>query len=509
MESFIETVLRLDANNDLAGLHEFVRGNPPKLHEMLDVIFQLLSKVRMQSSFVLALILANAGFKHINISLALIFSGMFLNKPEEEKRGMENLSAQTEMLTIEQKTYFFNHIITPVMAPMLVAFLENADHVRVLRLLDVLKILDPRFRTLFDWDAPVPEFSLAKLRQRGREQARIINYPLPPSGVPRQQQRVLVTGRETVFMRPDSRFNDLGPRITLAMNNYGWQAEFYGLNSSVDWWSAIPAICRQKKSDVLLLEDGLMVGNALMKGLRAKMIAQLRQDNPSLKIVGYLLDSWLKPTVFKETSALLDLVWDFSAPSLSIWQDPTVAKKVICLPCPSANICTPKQPLLSHMLFAGSVKGWNWHRAFWLSAIDRLKIPIKHSLSTHSPDGLSIMESYGLYMRRLADATCCFNLTMRPDIDHTCIVTGRSFETILSGSLLVQETTPDMHCFFVSGEHYLEFASLAELSSITQFITEHKEEAEEIRRCGNAFAREHYSEEKLVGYLDKALFFPD
>ncbi len=33
-------------------------------------------------------------------------------------------------------------------------------------------------------------------------------------------------------------------------------------------------------------------------------------------------------------------------------------------------------------------------------------------------------------------------------------------------------------------------------------------EAEEIRRRGNAFARERYSDEKLIGYLDKALFYP-
>ena len=159
------------------------------------------------------------------------------------------------------------------------------------------------------------------------------------------------------------------------------------------------------------------------------------------------------------------------------------------------------------MLFSGSVRGFNCPRAFWLSTAEHLNLPIKIKLSTHEEDGLSALESYALYMRGLTEATCCLNLTMRLDLDH--IVVGRSFEAILAGALLVQEATPGMHRYFIAGEHYLEFSTLAELSAIARFINENREEAEEIRRRGNAFALEHYSDEKLVGYLDALLYYPD
>ena len=510
MESFHDAVLRLDADNAHVELVSLLRSKPPNIHETINVIFVLLGKVRLQSSFVLAKMLADAQYRHISVSVALCFGGLLYNQREEMKRGMASLADQAGKMTKEQKRYYLKSIILPVMPNMISSGMIGGRNEVMLRLVDILSLMDPHFCKLLDLDAPVPELSLAELQRHGREQTRLITYPLPPPDVPRQKRRVLVAARETVFMREGSRLCDIGPRITLSMKNYGWEAEFIGFKDSVKWWIILPEICRQKKIDVLVLEDGVITGSKGLNTIRASMIARLRQENPSLKIVGYQLDSWLKQDILQETSAIIDLVWDFSAPSLPIWQDPAIVNKVLFFPGPFADFCgTPEQPLQSDIVFAGSVKGWNWHRALWLDAADRMQLPVKRNLSTHTEDGLSALESYKLYMRRLTDSTCCLNFTMRPDIDHTCIVTARSFEVIFSGSLLVQESTPDMHSFFVSGEHYLEFSSVAELAAIVRFISDHKDEAEEIRRRGNAFALERYSSDNLIGYLDKALFFPD
>ena len=67
----------------------------------------------------------------------------------------------------------------------------------------------------------------------------------------------------------------------------------------------------------------------------------------------------------------------------------------------------------------------------------------------------------------------------------------------------------DMYHFFVPGEHYLEFSTLPELAALIRFVREHPAEAEVVRQQGHAFVKERYSDEKLIGYLDKALFFPD
>ena len=139
--------------------------------------------------------------------------------------------------------------------------------------------------------------------------------------------------------------------------------------------------------------------------------------------------------------------------------------------------------------------------------MERLALPLKKRLSSHLPDGLLALDSFALYMQALSEATCCLNFSMRPNQER--VVTFRCFETILGGSLLVQEASPSMHCYFIAGEHYLEFSSLADLAAVSHFIANNREEAEEIRRSGHAFAQEHYRDEKIIGYLDKFLYFPD
>jgi spore maturation protein CgeB len=94
---------------------------------------------------------------------------------------------------------------------------------------------------------------------------------------------------------------------------------------------------------------------------------------------------------------------------------------------------------------------------------------------------------------------------MRQDLT-TFLVTGRSFEILAAGSLLVQEACPDMDCFFIAGEHYLPFSTFAELRGIVDFLRRQPEEAERVRRAGNAFYRARYHDDKLIGYLDHALY---
>ena len=65
-----------------------------------------------------------------------------------------------------------------------------------------------------------------------------------------------------------------------------------------------------------------------------------------------------------------------------------------------------------------------------------------------------------------------------------------------------------MDCYFIEGEHYLPFTTFADLRSVAKFIQDNPEEAEDIRRKGNAFFRERYIDDKLMAYLDQRLFSP-
>lgn len=236
------------------------------------------------------------------------------------------------------------------------------------------------------------------------------------------------------------------------------------------------------------------------------MIQLLRARKPSIKVVALVFDSWLCKATLTETAHIFDVIWTSDSPSLPLWNEPGIAGKVLqCFVPLGLQMNTPTQPLQPQILFSGDVR-YSWIRLFWLLiAVDRLGLPIKQKFCTHHDDGLSAMDSYAVYLQGLADATCCINFSMRPDL--STIYSGRCSESILAGSLLLQETSANVDYYFVAGEHYLEFASVSELAAIACFIAENPDAAEEIRRRGHAFAREHYNDEKLIGYLDNCLYF--
>ena len=514
MATLLEELQGVDENIGSQEVFQLVSNGQYDASDILHAIKNLTGSPRLRIAFMLAMMMANANYKHEIIYFALSIGGMLFNSPEEEKRGLKALWSAVDQLSDEQQKAFFDNSIFPASIYVLEKGLRNSDHDLVLRFLEITKAADPPLRPIFDWDAPVPQISIEKMRQQGRERANLFNHPIPPTGLPRQQRRVLVTGRETFFQRgANSRLLDIGPRIASAMVIYGWQAELHIIGQKKDECRLIAERCRLQKLDVLVLDDEVL---GEMRQAYIDMILQVRRDNPSIKIVGYRLDAWeinlyqnRKQTLIT-LSSYLDLVWDFDMPSLPIWKEPAFANKMLCMPCPFAwDQGTSDKPLTPHMLFSGSVKAFNWHRAFWMSAIERMKLPVTTKVSTHRPDGLPPLESYSLYMQGLMEATCCLNLVMRPDHHHSRIATGRSFETLLSGSLLVQEMSREMDYFFIPGEHYLEFSSVAELAAIVRFIDENREEAEAIRQRGHTFAREYYSDKRLIGFLDKALFFPD
>ena len=515
MSHLLNTLLDLDENCSSAELFNVVQHTQYRSIDMLLAIRELLSTTRLRFAYMLAMMLVNAGHNNIILSMAMCAGGLVFHNREDEQRGRLGLQAEVDKLTTKQQAQFYDHVVFPVSKYLLEPSLSTMDHERILRILEISKAADPPLRTLFDWTAPIPELNKATLQSQGHTRAKLLNHTSPPENVPSRQRSVLVTGRKTFFqIGPNSRLCDVGPRIMAAMNQYGWQAELYSMEvfisdmaGSDKEFCIIAERCRQQKPDILLLEDEILFGN---RDAYRHMLGQIRVESPATKIVGYRTDSWETRQSLSEISPLLDLVWDFTSPIMHPWEDPKPAYKQICIPCPFVwDHGSTEQPLATQMVFSGSIKGFNWHRAFWMSAVDRLQLPVIMNKSTHFPDDFAPLVSYGHYMQGLKEATCCLSLTMRPDRRHSRIIAGRCFEVLLSGSLLVQEKTPDLDYFFIPGEHYLEFNSIVDLQGIVQFIHHNKEAAEEIRRNGHAFARQHYHDRKLVSYLDKALFYPN
>jgi hypothetical protein len=510
MNSIAEALLLLDGENDLDGMIRYAQDGSHAPNDMVHAVYQLLVSGGFRPAFIIAMLLANAGHQNPVAAMALAVGGMVFGNAEEESRGLTSLQAHLDFLNAEQSASFYTSVMEPVIKRLLESALRTSDNDLVLRILKILKAGAPRFRTILDLDAAAPALTLEELRRRGRERSRLITYPSPPATAPRQARRAMVAVRELFFPNhPRSRPMDLGPRLVAAMENYGWQTGFFGIQCAnlMDDYKNLAEACIAQETELLILDDNLIEAEYALPA-RAEMIAHLRRELPSLKVVSILFDTWiLTPAAMTDALASVDCVWEATSPSLPLWQEPAFAGKLLHMQIPHAGAGSPPVlPLNSSVSFCGGVKGYNWHRAFWLAGADSLKLPIEQRLSSHMTDGLPPLESYAVYMRQLSEAPCSLNLSMRSD--QTCIVTGRCFETIFSGSLLLQEATPDMDYYFTAGEHYLEFSTMAELSAIVRFITTNRDEAEEIRRCGNAFARERYSDDMLIGYLDRKLFFP-
>ena len=508
---FYSSVTQFDKLNDFQGLAAYVSSQTRDVNVVAFSVYRLLSESRLQSSYIIAKIFINSGLNHAILQFAQAIGGLALGKPDDEAQGVAALSIMMDHISAEQYETFYNQIMaTPIFRQSEAAMVAN-DHDKLLRILEILKAGLPLFRKIFDFSAEVPTLDLEDIRRRGREQSKLIKFSSPPAGTPRVERRAVVAIRELVFpLNPNSRTLDIGPRIQTAMNRYGWKTSLslrqWGGNLEEDY-KQIVEVCQRENADVLVFDDHL-IEMAISHHPRATMIERLRQTMPSLKIMALQLDSWaIKPELMVSAAALVDAVWALS-PGLPVWDDPAFIGKVLQVPLPHAgNYLPPEKPLSSRIVFDGTLKGYNWHRVFWWAATLQKGLPVDWHLTHHTIDGLSALDSYANYMKRLNDTGCLLNLSMRPNL--SLVFTARVFEAVMAGALLVQEASSDVDYYLTSGEHYLSFSTFSELRAIGQFIVERPEEAEAIRRAGHEFAVTHYNDEKLIGYIDKHLFYPE
>ncbi|MBF0399998.1 MAG: glycosyltransferase family 1 protein [Magnetococcales bacterium] len=520
MQHLIETVFRLDEAEDVVGLNNFIAQNQYSSNQVFVLLFPLLSRGRLQSAYVLAMILHQAGLQHIHVSLALCAGGLLYRKPDDETLGLRLLQEQMA----SQPGVINTELLTPVMVGILNAMLQRPEEGLFLRIVEILKIIAPPFRQIFDWNAPIPELSLEKMRQgRPAEMPLVIN-PVPPADAPRPQRRVLILLKQF----------GTELRYKKAMTHYGWQAEIYHELPLTEASAAadcqrLAEVCRQKKIDVLFFDvrpfwqwgaqEGSIAWNStkvrflFKQGMQAflELKAQLRQENPAFRVFGVLFDSSdeIERTVLEGEQGFFDGLMSLhhnpSAPH--ILDNPQYKQKILHNyfgPVNKHDFCNTDRPLVPNMYFRGTIAAGHWVRLLWISAAARFAVPIVQKLNKLEYDKQAPLDDYAAYMSDLSEATCCLSIVMSRFV--TRYLTYRSFEVPLSGALLVQDFTPLMHHYFIPGEHYLEFSTIAELAAIARFITERREEAEAVRRRGHAFARAHYNDETIIGQIDKFLY---
>lgn len=527
MNDLLQTILRLDsAGSHHAPLRHLQENcNSP---EVPNEIYQHLVKSQFLEAYLLGQLFHNLGVRNPVLLFAVALGGFLFGNRNDEIQGAAALSAGVDVLSPEQKDIVGRGIVHPVISQVIMADSSIImDHERALRILEIYKAGVPSLRATFDWHAASSPLNFDEMRRQGRERAHLIEFKEPPTGTPRHPWRAIVTMQKLVFPnKPDSRLTEMGFRMEHAMNAYGWRASYFGMNFDGQDFDAITSLCVQESADILFLDDYQVMAPST-HDRREAFIANLRHKLPKIKIVGIHHDPWsIDKSTLVKTAAQLDAIWahfpgdpswgdhrwrgedpplQVGTPDDPAWTDPSMANKLTAVPFPHAgNFGRPTTPLSSQITFSGGVFGYNWHRTLWIAGV-RQGLPLTLQMSSHTDDGLPPLESYTEFFRRVETSTCAANFSMRSNLSR--IITGRTYETLLAGALLVQEDAPDLDYYLVSGEHYLRFSNAAELRAVGRFIAENPEQAEEIRRNGNEFARAHYNDDKLIAYLDWDLFY--
>ncbi|MBF0271300.1 MAG: methyltransferase domain-containing protein [Magnetococcales bacterium] len=145
---FQETVVKLDASEDLQGLLDWLQSHPHDPGEMLTTAVELLTRRRIRTAYILAMILANQGYHNPVIGLALGAGGVMFGNPMEEQRGLECLRAPQENLPLNdaQRELFQGQIVASVIHELLGMALPEAGAERVGRILALARAVEAGVR---------------------------------------------------------------------------------------------------------------------------------------------------------------------------------------------------------------------------------------------------------------------------------------------------------------------------------------------------------------------------
>jgi len=311
--------------------------------------------------------------------------------------------------------------------------------------------------------------------------------------------------RGTVFFNEfrfgdGSRKNEAGYRIQKALSSKEWDVSLLS-NAAIHNYS----ITTQKDFAIIdLLAFYGMTPDAI-SSILSKMRCYFR------KIILVDVDAWAGRynKLLRIVADQIDYVWGFTN-NWCLLNEPIFSNKCILFPCIGGLDhldAMAKSPLnwnACEFNFTGSVQAYNLNRISWiLGFIDR-KLPIEINITDPTiDDGLDLSNSQHRYAQKLATTHASINLITRRDGARP--PTGRSFEVISLHRLLVQESCPEFHSYFVKGDHFLEFSGIEELDMIIDFVRSHPKTAQRVCSQGFDFYKDRYSCNKLVEHIQTFL----
>jgi hypothetical protein len=225
-----------------------------------------------------------------------------------------------------------------------------------------------------------------------------------------------------------------------------------------------------------------------------RFLADLRRES-GVHVVGMLADAWQPSSVALADHWLpaVDSLYHFAPES------PIAAhsEKIVWAGFP-VNIerFRPGDEKTIDVSYSGT--GHTGMRLYWLSVVAEAarQYGMNSSLHVHSrlKQEAGTIDDYAATMRR---SRIVINLTRR--YDGSFGVTGRVWQGLHCGALVLEEHTPLTEAYFNPYVHYVPFRSGAELERLLRFFHEHPDRAERIGKAAAAFVASEYSTKRVWG----------
>ncbi|MEO5330632.1 MAG: hypothetical protein H7839_01305 [Magnetococcus sp. YQC-5] len=131
---FLDTVVRLDDADNLDAFLQFVQEKNRDPQEMMVALEEVLSNHRVRAAYILAMLLANSGYRTPAMALALCLGGLLFGNPMEEARGLEYWPDQLKTLSVAQKNTLSKKILVPILNLLHTDLFVNTDPTGLRRL---------------------------------------------------------------------------------------------------------------------------------------------------------------------------------------------------------------------------------------------------------------------------------------------------------------------------------------------------------------------------------------
>ena len=229
----------------------------------------------------------------------------------------------------------------------------------------------------------------------------------------------------------------------------------------------------------------------------------------SLKIIGFIGDAWgdSGKNLMQHWSPAVDLLLYAAPPEDGHRLLVSELDNAMLIPlCLSSSNFYNEKPKKIDVYFSGSIS-WGL-RSFWLPFLRQTvrKRGLKAVVNSHDRKA-NVALNHDTYEKYTRTSKVVVNFSSRSyKSNPTKALTGRAWQAIASGALLLEEDNEPIKYYFKPYVHYVPFKTVPDLQFLINFFVENDEYRDLISEAGFEYYKEHYDSRKTWFRIMDSLF---